>query len=500
MKKVLCFVLTLIIALTIPVTVMADNDGKCHCDTAPVIYVRGFGGAIYKTEEDGSRTNAFAADEEKVTAAIDDIIITVFALLTGNADLVAKGAAVILDAAMGDLYCTYSGESIKEIIPAESDPANVDKHKNYRMDASTYDRQNAIYEFEYDWRLDPLVIAEDLNTYIEEIKATTGHDKVVIKCHSEGNCIAAAYLYKFGYNSVEKLCFTAAAFNGINLVGQLFTKDLSLENKGTEIADFIASLMRGGESEEIITPLMYLLNDIGLINGVGNLLHKLLIGDVLDALYEEVLIDFFATWPALWTFVPDSYYEKAKEVMFRGETRYDILEEKIDEYHYNVQNKLDSILKEAKAQGVDIVVFSQYNFAPIPVYDEGLSMSDMLVETKYSSFGATTAPYGKTLNLDFNSPDAKYYSKDKMIDASTCLFPEYTWFIRGVNHAVNPEAYLDFTDWAILYDGQPTVFTDPDHPQFVYMNAENKLVPVEGEVPYANGNNFINFVKALFNA
>ena len=500
MKKVLCFILTLIIALTIPVTVMADDSEKCTCGTAPVIYVRGFGGGIFKVEDDGSLTSAFVADNEKLVAAIDDIILTVVGLIGGNADLVAKGAAVILDAAMGGLDCTYGGESINNIIPEESSPSGLDLHKYFTLDVPGEERQSAVYDFEYDWRLDPLVIADDLNTYIEEVKKTTGHDKVVIKCHSEGNCVAAAYLYKYGYNSVEKLCFTAAAFNGINLVGQLFTKDLSLKDKGTAIADFVASLLEGEESGKIVAPLMYVLNDIGLLSGVGNLLHNLLIGDVLNTLYDKLLVDSFATWPALWTFVPDSYYENAKEAMFAGNAKYAPLIKRIDEYHYNVQQKLDTILKDAKSQGVSILLFSQYNFAPIPVYDEGLSMCDMLVETKYSSFGATTADYGKTLDLDFTSPDAKYYSKDKLVDASTCLFPEYTWFIRGINHAVNPEPYLDLTDWAILYDGQPTVFTDPDHPQFVYLDGENKLVPVTEEIPVDNTNNFIKFVKALFNA
>ncbi len=501
MKKLLCFIMAAIIAFSaVGVTFASEESNKCDCGTAPVVYVRGFGGGIFKVNDDGSRVNAFAFDMEKFTPAIDDIFVAVFSLISGNADLFAKSAGNILSAIMGDLNCTYGGESINNIVPEESDPTNIDKHKNYTMEVSADERQSAIYEFEYDWRLDPLVIADDLNSYVEEVKATTGHDKVVIKCHSEGNCVAAAYLYKYGYDSVEKFCFTAAAFNGINLVGQLFTKDLSLEGKGTELADFVYSLVAGGESGEIIGSLMYVLNDIGLLGGIADLLHNALIGDVLNTLYDEVLVDSFATWPALWTFVPDAYYEDAKAAMFSDDVKYARLIERIDEYHYNVQNKLEPMLTEAKENGVDILFFSQYNFAPIPVYDGELSMSDMLVETKYSSFGATTAKYGETLDLDFSSENAKYYSKDKLIDASTCLFPDYTWFIRGINHAISPEPYLDFADWAILYDGQPTVFTDPDHPQFVYLNSENQLVPVTEEITVDNGNSFIRFIKALVNA
>lgn len=476
MKKVLSLLLAIIIAVSIPVSVFAD-DASCNCGTAPVVYVRGFGGGLYKVEDDGSLTNAFAFDGDKIVPLIDDIVLAVFSLAFGNAKLFSKSADAILTGIMGDLMCTTDGDSVSNIIPEPSDPTNIDKHKLFSLDNDADTRKAAEYDFEYDWRLDPMLIADDLNAYIEEVKKVTGHDKVVIECHSEGNCIAAAYLYKYGYESVEKFCFTAAAFNGINLVGQLFTKDLSLENKGGQIIDFVTSLTEGTESAGTVSTVMDILDGIGLVDSVANWLHNALVGDVLDTLYDDVLIDSFATWPALWTFVPDSYYETAKAEMFGNQERYDILAKRVDDYHYNVQNNLASLLKEANENGVAIVLFSQYNFAPIPVYEGSDNMGDMLVETKYTSFGATTAKFGKTLDLDFKSDKAKYYSKDKLVDASTCLFPDYTWFIRGINHAISPDPYMDFVDWAILYDGQPTVFTDEAHPQFVRLEGD-KLVPV----------------------
>ncbi len=497
MKKVLSFILVLVIALAIPVSVMAETETDgCSCSTAPVVYVRGFGGGVFKVEDDGSLTNAFAFDSQKLVPLIDDIMLAVVSLVSGNSDLFSKSAGEILGGIMGDLTCTYGGESLYNIVPDESDPTNVDKHKEFTLDKDADERRLAEYDFEYDWRLDPMEIADDLNVYIEEVKATTGHDKVVIKCHSEGNCVAAAYLYKYGSASVEKFCFTAAAFNGINLVGQLFTKDLTLENKGAQIGAFVSSLTEGTEAGDLVDALMGILDSIGLLNSICNWLNDALMGETLEALYDEVLVDSFATWPALWTFVPDAYYEDAKKAMFGEDEKYSMLIKRIDDYHYNVQNNLEEMLRKAKTDGVDILFFSQYNFAPIPVYEDSIYMGDMLVETKYTSFGATTASYGEKLDLDFNSPDAKFYSKDKLVDASTCLFPEYTWFIRGINHAVNSAPYMDFTDWAILYDGQPTVFTDEAYPQFVRLEGD-KLVPVTEEIPQDNTNDFIKLIKSI---
>ena len=368
MKKVLSLLLAVIIALSIPVSVFAEETSSCNCGTAPVVYVRGFGGGIFKVEDDGSLTNAFAFDGNKIVPLIDDIALALFSLAFGNAKLFSRSAGAILDGIMGDLMCTSDGNSAPNIIPEPSDSTSVDKHKLFTLDNDADTRKDAEYDFSYDWRLDPMIIADDLKDYIEEVKKVTGHDKVVIKCHSEGNCIAAAYLYKHGYDSVEKFCFTAAAFNGINLVGQLFTKDLSLANKGDQIMAFVKSLTEGTESEKTVSTVMDVLDKLGLVNGIANGLHNALIGDVLDTLYDDVLIDAFATWPALWTFVPDSYYENAKIKMFGNQQRYDVLIERIDDYHYNVQNDLASLLKDAHENGVAIVLFSQYNYAPIPVY------------------------------------------------------------------------------------------------------------------------------------
>lgn len=496
MKKVLSFILALIIAVGIPVSVMADSQ-SCTCGTAPVVYVRGFGGSLYKINEDGTETDAFAFDGDKLTPFIGDIIAAVFAFFAGNANTFSTKAATVLDGILGDLSCTYGGESLYNIVPEESDSTDVDKHKNYMLDMDADDRRDAEYDFEYDWRLDPLVIADQLNTYIEDVKAVTGHDKVVIRAHSEGNCVMASYLYKYGTNSVEKICCMSAACNGINLVGQLFTKDISVENKGDHLLAFISPLMAGAENGELICALVGVLNDIGLLNAVCNFLERSIIDRMLPSLYENALVDMFATMPALWTFVPDAYYENAKKAMFGENKKYAALIERIDEYHYNVQNKLSGLLTDANKAGVEIMIFSQYGIAPIPVYKNSVTMGDMLVETKYTSFGATTAETGKTLTLDFSSPNAQYYSKDKLVDASTCLFPDYTWFVRGINHAEFPDAYLDLASWAILYDGQATVSSSEEHPQFLYFENQERLTPVTEEIPANNTNNFIRLIKAL---
>ena len=71
-----------------------------------------------------------------------------------------------------------------------------------------------------------------------------------------------------------------------------------------------------------------------------------------------------------------------------------------------------------------------------------------------------------------------HVSPENFIDASTCAFPEYTWFIKGNGHNDFEEDYCEFIEWAIRYDGQPTVWSDEKYPQFM---EKDGLIPVSPE-------------------
>ena len=500
MKKIVSLILVFVLIFSIPVSVLAETK-TCSCEHTPVVYVPGFGTPIDKLNEDGSREEVFVFTEDLIKGMVDDIVLAVFGLCFGNPNLFTPAVENVISDMLGSLQCTYAGDPLYTIVAREYDSPFVDTHKSFTREATTVEREDAQYCFVYNWVEDPLTNADKLNDYIEAVKETTGHDKVVIKCHSEGNNVTTAYLYKYGNVSVEKLCYEAAAVNGIDLVGQLFTFDISLKDKGSEIAGFVSSLMQADENGELISALMGVLDDIGLLDMLCNLLDEAIVEKLLPDIYEKVFTESIVTMPALWSFIPDKYYEKSKDTMLGDNEKYDLLVKRIDEYHYNVMNKASDILKKAKADGVDIVIISQYGFSQIPVFDNAVKQSDMLIETEYTSFGATVSEFGKTLSLDFNNKNAKYYSKDLMVDASTCLFPEYTWFVRENNHAELNYAYTDLADSLILFDGQPTVSATDTPNQFMYrINNDagmSEFVPVTEKIKTDDTNNFIKLIKLL---
>lgn len=75
-----------------------------------------------------------------------------------------------------------------------------------------YKEGENLFVFSYDWRLDidwlagdsPLPNHQGLKEKIEEIKATTGADKVDIIAHSMGGLVVKKYLQKYGNSSLDK--------------------------------------------------------------------------------------------------------------------------------------------------------------------------------------------------------------------------------------------------------------------------------------------------------
>ena len=75
----------------------------------------------------------------------------------------------------------------------------------------------------------------------------------------------------------------------------------------------------------------------------------------------------------------------------------------------------------------------------------------------------------------------KYISPDKQIDASTCLFPEYTWFIKGCSHGFYSTCERDLLLTTIDADRQLTVDDFPYTRFIVYNYAENTFTAMTEE-------------------
>lgn len=491
MKKVLSILLIFAIVFSLGTTAFADSQ-KCSCGITPVVYIPGFGEPIYLNPHSENRISVFPPEDDAISNAVPDIIKAVlFGLLTGNFDAFGTYAMRAAETMLAPAACDKNGNPPVNTGVEYEDPT-VDTHKNIAFVGDPGD-DNGYFQFIYDWRLDPIDNAKLLKEYINKVKALTGHDEIILSAHSQGNTVIASYLYLYGSTGIKKLIMLSPAYQGLSFMGALFAQEVSVIEKGDVLADFLSGIMGYEDTTgRLICAVVKEINRIGIVDGILHYLQRLL-DDQLDRVFNECLTDIMGTLPGVWAFVPDKYYEAAKEKVFKNSDEYSILIEKADNYHYNVQTKICSILTEAKANGTDIVIAAGYNIPSIPVSVSSEPQSDFLVDTEYMSLGAVCAPYGEALGENYEQKKTKcghsHVSPDGIIDASTCLFPEYTWFFKNNGHGAFSSDYCAFIEWAARYEGQPTVNTTEKYPQFMQIK-EGNLQNVETEFAGSTESNF----------
>ncbi len=469
MKKLCSVLLTICLLFTALTPAFAQGD--CDCGTSPVISVRGFGSELF-VPTDGGEKNVFQYDAAEIGAMITGFTGALAQLAMSNdyTGFVAKLKEAVAVLAK-DLICDENGDPVTPAV-THSDPTDTDTHKGTEYAYFHRDEEHNNYVFEYDWRLSPLENADLLNEYVQEVKAVTGHDKVTLLSHSEGNSVTASYFYKYGTADIDRSIHLSAAYRGISIIGEAFTKKVDLADKGDGLDSFLTTVLGDETIFTFLKSVVTSLNNLGLLNSVLNGISKVF-DKTLDQVYDEILIDTFATMPAMWSFVPDEYYEEAKRTMLGGDEKYAVLTEKIDAYHDNVQTQIVPLLQGAMDEGVSVSIVCGYGIAVIPVTTVTDSQGDMLIDTKYASLGATAAPFGGALE------SGERLSPDNQIDASTCAFPEQTWFMKYQSHNNFCDPYKAFILWLAQYDGQPTVTSDDAYPQFMMCVGHRYLKPVE---------------------
>lgn len=405
------------------------------------------------------------------------------ALITGNYEPWAQKVYDCIAPYYSGLIFDGNGEMIDKgsRVVFEYDEASPERFNHNSLD----------YRFLYDWRMDPMGVADDLAVYVDCVLKATGQKKVSLTGRCYGANIIAAYLYKYGCEKIDTVVFYAQIATGSFMAEMTFAGEFALDTTAVE-----AYLRNGGKSltgDELIDTLLsetvaYLNTFKGLEAPVD--IAKLLVDKLYPAVAPKILPATYATFPSMWSMISDDHYEQAKNIIFNGQRDvYAGLIEKIDNYHYNVQVDLVDILNDCRAKGMNVGVITKYNTPNPPIYENSIENGDNVVMVNKASFGAVAADYGKVLSDNYlANADAKYVSSDHIIDAGPAAFSDFSWFIKDCPHSTFP-ACIDKLIRAICnFNGQMTVNDDEAYPQFMKYDAEAKTLspltdkPASGKV------------------
>jgi hypothetical protein len=327
-----------------------------------------------------------------------------------------------------------------------------------------------VYYFNYDWRLDPLEHAEKLNAMIQRVKTETGHNKVDITACSLGGSLTLAYFAEFGYDDIDSCLFLSSAFSGSLAASEILTGQITIDK--TALKHYLRlNINANNDLDYILDTFVEVLDQTGSLEKLVDFLNGML-GALKDRALKEVMVDTLGTMPGMWSLVREGSYEQAKSALLDS-PKYAALITRIDDFHYNVREKRQELIENAMQSGVKIFFSSNYEDSMIPAFPSAIKQSDGLIETVCTSTGATIAQLGEKLPdgyIQVNDCCGKnHISPDRVIDASTCMFPEQVWFFRGIAHVGTQydSEYNDFVFWLLEQEDQPTVWTDAAHPQFM---------------------------------
>lgn len=499
MKKLLSMILAICI-LAIGIVPCFAVEDKCDCGEAPIIYVAALGsGSIYL---DAGTENERTLFRPEISDILSDFAPLVPAagelLLEKNYDAFGNVLIECVNKSFGMLALDNEGKSHERVTSEEFHPEAEPVHS---LDHNYY--------FGYDFRLDPIENAKKLRVYVEEVKALTKHDTVRFRASSMGGVVTMSYLKLYGSEDIETIIFQCCPLQGTAVAGELYNGKVEI-NKDALVnyaSDALPS-MDGAVLPGILYALVEMLDEGGVWLGLVDI-ADVIVANLKDRVFDEALIPIFGTMPGIWSFVPHEYYESAKVFMKLDENTHSVLLDKLDFYHYEVQQSAEEILLEAQANGTTIYNVVGYDIQRTPLVTAYRNTSDGTVDTQYASMGATCALIDEYLPDDYQQalyPETNYISPDRKIDASTCILPECTWFIKGMLHSTTHDGHGEMYKVMFSSDHQMTVHEDSRYPQFMQNDITNQTftrvrpekTPLEDALwDASHETNFLNITKLL---
>ena len=485
MKKLISVLLAIVMvfAITVP-AFAAEGDATISnsYDGNPVIIVRGidFAGLTY---EDGEK--ALNVSAGTIFSALMNGFLGMLELK--DAQSVLDGVFLTAKEIFAPIACDKDG-NIPEGVSMKQYPESMASYPEFveelpegaeegivKTAVEKYGAENT-YFFTYDWRKTPEQIAGELNGFVETAKANSGKDKVNIICASMGGMVTTAYFYYYGSENVESAVYLSGAQNGTYVCGD------ALNGKIVFDSDVLVRFLNNATDNNIFFKIFIGFFDvIGVVDYIAEIANEM-VSSSFDRGNDLMLRDSLGTICGFWALCPDADFESGVENIFKGhEEEYAALLEKIDsvkEFNFSTEETLMKVMSE----GVKVSFVSNYNSPLVPVYERANLNGDNVLETELTSNFATVAPLGKTLPKSYiDKNNSKYISPDKVIDAATTPFRDYTWFVKDAPHVAADynTGFSAFTFTLLESEVQPTIDTFEEYPQFMIADEFLSVSPLK---------------------
>lgn len=501
MKKVVSIILAIALVLsgTALTAFAAQTKTECggNCSDCPTVIIPGIGQSnvwlldddgSYALDDNGNKINCFPAYAPVMPLVKIALVPLVLSLLFQRDVGLSKALAEAVDLCFemnmsdGNGVCTGNVEvekypySLAECSKEEKDhiygciPLN-----DYLGDYS----EDHLYFFSYNSFGNNIAIVDELYEFIQTVKKETGHDKINLVPISLGGTLANGLLEYYGesnpdgknvYNDLNKVLYIVPALDGSSIVGDIYTKELAFLEKDYLYNGFLEELMAEDEAR-LIENVLRIFPDSVLMSVLNN---------TVDALIEDVL----KNCTNMWALVPSEDYPRAAAKWLKGEENAEIRAQ--TERYYQAQLNSDANILKLLDYGIKVYNLVEYDQV---LYNVGKSWNvenaDGIIDLDSTSMGAYAANVGETLpegyvqqNTRCTQQGHNHISPDNVVDASTGLLPDTTFYFDGQNHEStgSNDIIVRLATKILATDDIETVYSDPNFPQFNIGRNTKKLI------------------------
>ncbi len=468
MKKFSALTLAFVIALGSVLSLCAY--AAQYSADCPYIFVHGFMGSdIYVDPSDPDSELAWPPSGDRIKEAVKEGLPVIGKFLfTHNWQKFADELIPIVVEMFSPIMLTENGE--------------LDNKSGVRWAYPEPDeiKKDSELNFDYDWRRNPIDTAKDLNDFIDYVLECSGSRQVVLECHSYGGVVVTTYARLYGTSKVRSWAFNSTAVYGETYNGELMTGQMRFDDEA--LTEYLKAAFDYNDNEKLLNALMLVLYKTGITRAACNLVNYMIDNIGMNELAKGIL-PLFGRWYSIWAMIPDDKIDEAYNYVFNEVYKDDGVDRSnlragIDDYNNRIRPyKTETISRINDTSNLYII--SRYGYCSLFMTPSWRNAGDNTIDLKYASMGATAADYGETLSEDYIAEvQPGFISPDKTVDASTCAYPEQTWFVRNNLHANNFASLEHFIKVLLYYDGQATVDTFEEYPRFLYFDEKTQeIVP-----------------------
>ncbi len=484
MKKLISIILVITLAFSSVALIASAEEVKTecggNCDICPAIVVPGIGqsnvwaldeNGDYLLDADGDRISCFPAVFD-VTSIVMKVLAPALLTLVMQKDIGLSSALcdVVRDAFAVNA-CDEKGKNtgnieVEKYLYSVAECSEYEKDQIYDnvplQDYAEQVGEDHLYYFAYNSFGNNSDIVDELYDYIQMVKKETGHDKVNIVPISMGGSVANGLFeyYPEVKDDIAKVVYIVPALNGSTIVGDLYTKNFTFFDTEFLYNGFLETLMDEEEGRMI------------------EVIARILPDEVLESALQSVagcLVDeVAANITMLWGLCPKEYYPEASAALLADKPE---IKKQTDKF-YQAQLNSDKNIQALVDNGVEVFNIVDYN---VPLYQIGNSWNndnaDGVIHLSSTSMGAKSALYGETLGADYkqantskncSDPTHNHVDEDKIVDASTGLLPDTTFYFKGQNHeqTARNDIIISLATRILATDDIKDVYSTPDYPQF----------------------------------